>query len=346
MDQFAIEGLGASHWLMLGVAVQLVAIVAMSYILRRERSQILGLQRVAHKRGMRLVELMRLVSMAESSAKLGVWHYYPGEDRQEWSGGMKQLFGLERDTELLEGDAETLLASNEIDLVSHALEHSPGQDVCSSQIMIKRWDGSRRILQVETCHLGQGKGELDRILAVLADVTGRDQASARIDDVRGVEVQGTPSVDLAEPVDRRELMAKLDQHVIGFRKSRTPASLLLIEVSGGPEMRKIADEKLRSEFAAVAREHLRSNDVLGRLDRNEFAWLVAGADEHFAQLIAERMRCAFVIEGLGGFLGDHCLDIGVASARDGDTALSLFARADGALDRARKKSRQPLARVA
>ena len=342
MQQFAIDWLSANQWpTFLGAALALAGAI-LAWALHKARTRLGGLRQVARKRGMRLVELMRLVGMAESSANLGVWHYYPNEKRQEWSGGMKELFGLERDMELLEGDAETLLASNEIDLVGHVTDSAHGSDVSSSQFVIRRWDGSRRVLQVQTCHLGKGKGELDRVLGVLADVT--DSEVGRAPDVRArTAPEASEQVEL---VERQAFMSKLDRHVINFRKARTPVSLLLLGINGGGRLRKAADEKLRSEFASISHEHLRSSDVLGRLDADEYAWLVAGADEHFAQLIAERLRCAFVISGLTGIFAHECIEIGIASARDGDTALSLFARADGSLDRAKKRSLLPTARVA
>lgn len=291
---------------------------------------------------MRLVELMRLVGMAESSANLGVWHYYPNEKRQEWSGGMKELFGLESDTELLEGDAETLLASNEIDLVGHVADSAHGSDVSSAHFVIRRWDGSRRVLQVQTCHLGKGRGELDRMLGVLADVT--DSEAARTFDVSAPATQ--PASEQVELVERQAFMSRLDRHVFSHRKTGTPVSLLLLGINGGGRLHEAADEKLRSEFASISREHLRSNDLLGRLDVDEYAWLVVGADEYFAELIAERLRCAFVISGLTGIFAHECIEIGVASARDGDTALALFARADGSLDRAKRRPLSLIARVA
>lgn len=324
----------------LGVAA-LAAILA-AVALRRARIRFDGLQSVARKRGMRLVELMRLVSMAESSAQLGLWHYFPNEKRQEWSGGMKELFGLERDTKLLAGDAETLLASNEIDLVGHVMGGAHGSEVSSSQFMIRRWDGSRRVLQLQACHLGQGRGELDRVLGVLADVTDREAGQAVHSGDQALPIP----LQQVELVDGQALMTGLDRHVIDYREFGTPVSLLLVEIRGGGRLRRAAGDLLRSEFAAVAQEHLRSRDVLARLGGNEFGWLVAGADEHIAQLIAERLRCAFVISGLTGIFAHECIEIGIASVRDRDTALSLFARADGSLDRARKRSLLPLPRVA
>ena len=346
MGHVTTGGLSAHQWVdITGIFVAGAACV-LGFALHKIRSRFVGLQRIARRRGMRLVELMRLVSMAESSAHFGVWHYFPGDQRQEWSGGMKELFGLERDTELLEGDAETLLAANEIDLVGKVAEQSVGHDVISSRFVVRRWDGSRRILQFQTCHLGDGKGELDRIVGVLADVTELQQQ----DEIRGIGSPVTPIARIAaapvELVERRDLMAQLDRHVAEFRKTRTPVSLLLIELGGGARLRKAVTDKLCGEFSAVTREHMRSRDVLGRLSGTEFAWLVAGADEHYADLVVERLKCAFVISGLGGFLGDDSFAIGAASARDRDTSLSLFARADGSLARAKKKSILSLSRVA
>ncbi len=336
------ELLGEHDGLAITIVIAALAAVVFKLALRRGRIRTRNLQHLARKRGMRLVELMRLVSMAESSAHLGLWHYYPDEKRQEWSGGMKELFGLEADTELLDGDAETLLASNDIDLVGHVMEHEHGSDVSSTQFEIRRWDGSRRVLQVQTCHLGQSKGGRDRVLGVLADVTDR-----AADQWSNPRLHAVPAaIEQVELVERQTLMTSLDRHVIDFRKNKMPVSLLLFEIVGGSGLRRAAADKLRSEFASISHEYMRSGDLLGRLDADEYAWLAAGADEHFAQLIAERLRCAFVISGLTSVFDNECIEIGIASARDGDTALSLFARADGSLGRAKKRSLVPMVRVA
>lgn len=338
MQQAVISSQISFDWSFIVGAVLAITVVGLAVVLCNKLKRLRAMQKLAHRRGVRLVELMRLMNMAEDSAGLGVWHYYSSVGRQEWSGGMKELFGLERNAELREGDAETLLASNEIDLVAHVMDRKIGHAVDSSQFTIRRCDGSRRTLQLQACHLHEGKGEADHVLGLLADVTNREVSNYGEANSNQAANFSMASIKPVHLVERHRLMGDIDRCVIKFRCHGTPASLLLIAVGGGTRERKAACEKLRNEIATVAHDYLRTSDTFCWLGGNEFAWLAAGADVHFAELAAERLQCIFGLAGLTGLFSDNGINIGVAYARDGDTALSLFARADGALDRSKRKS--------
>lgn len=346
MQQAAIPSEFAIDWSIYVSVLLTIAVTVLAVVLIGKLKRVRNLQKLAHGRGVRLVELIRLLDMAEDSAGLGVWHYYPSLRRQEWSGGMKRLFGLEREVELLEGDAETLLASNGIDLVAHVMDRQVGRVAETSQFTIRRWDGSRRILKLQACHLNEGKGETDHILGVLADVTHRERDAPEADCTEKRVNRFLAPIKPVHLVERHRLMGKLGQHIMRFRSNGTPVSLLVIELGGGAIARKDGCERLRGEIGMVAQEGLRSNDIFCWLGGNEFAWLAAGADEHFAKLMAERLLCTFGLAGAAGPFSGSAIDVGIASAREGDTALSLFARADGSLHRSKAKPHASLTQVA
>ncbi len=343
-EQSAISSQSIIGWPIILSVLLALAVVGLAVALDSKIKRLRVVQKLLHRRGIRLIELIRLMKMAEDNASLGVWHYYPGVQRQKWSGGMKKLFGLESDVELLEGDAETLLAANEIDLVGQVPDRRAGPAGESSQFTIRRSDGSRRTLQLQACRLHEG--EDDHVLGVLTDVTDRENDGCGADGIeRAASRFHVPSKPV-HLVERHRLMGEIDRQVMRFRNDGTPVSLLLVEVVGGAGARRDGCERLRSEIGTVAQEYLRSNDTFSWLGGNLFAWLVVEADEPFAKFVAERLHCTFDLAGLGGIFSDSAVNIGIASAKDGDTALSLFARADGSLDRTKHKSRTSRRRVA
>ena len=98
-------------------------------------------------------------------------------------------------------------------------------------------------------------------------------------------------------------------------------------------------DKVLRRIATVAKEQARASDVIGRIGGEEFAWIVPGADESFAKLVAERLRLAIAVDGVSGEVPMVTVSMGIAAIESGDTSLSLFARADAALYSAKNAGR-------
>lgn len=103
------------------------------------------------------------------------------------------------------------------------------------------------------------------------------------------------------------------------------------------------DDALRV-FAAVARNNMRSEDIIGRLGGEEFAAIVPGGIE-IAQKIGERLRTAFAAAGvtIAGQAMNATVSIGAASGQGVDLSVDeLIATADQALYRAKHAGRNRL----
>ncbi|WFL76578.1 GGDEF domain-containing protein [Altererythrobacter arenosus] len=297
---------------------------------------------LARRRRKKLAEMMRILSMAEEIADLGLWQYYPARNEQEWSGGMKCLFGLDHDDALMEGDAETLLAANEIDLVAEVMARKGRRGVFGLRMTVQRVDGSERDIRIRACHIDQEDAHSHRVIAVLMDVTDHARRERRLKESREIALrEARRARELAETdpltglANRRRIMAELDRLVVLVREQRQPLSLILFDVDHFKRVNDrhghtVGDEVLR-QISMIAEEQVREGDILGRIGGEEFVWVVPGADKTLAGLAAERLRLAVAMGSGVGKTTPVTISLGIAAARPGDTALGLFARADAAL---------------
>jgi len=144
-------------------------------------------------------------------------------------------------------------------------------------------------------------------------------------------------------MNRRRFRLALGNEVERWRRYQTPCSLLLVDVDF---LKKINDthghsagDRAIRHVAECLKELSRDNDTAARLGGEEFALLLANADEQSAWIAAERLR-AFVeskeVEGVGTVT----ISLGVASCPT--HALSeraIYAASDAALYRAKEGGR-------
>jgi len=143
--------------------------------------------------------------------------------------------------------------------------------------------------------------------------------------------------------NRRRFRKSLDREVERWRRYAVPCALLLLDVD---HMKKINDahghpagDLVICAVAAALSQLSRDNDTPARLGGEEFALLLAGADEHNAAAAAERVRRAVAevpVEGVGHFT----VSVGVANCPGhARSERGLFAASDGALYRAKQRGR-------
>jgi len=143
--------------------------------------------------------------------------------------------------------------------------------------------------------------------------------------------------------NRRRFRKSLDREVERWRRYAVPCALLLLDVD---HMKKINDthghpagDLVICAVAAALSQLSRDNDTPARLGGEEFALLLAGADERNAAAAAERVRRAVAeapVEGVGGFT----VSVGVANCPGhARSERTLFAASDGALYRAKQLGR-------
>jgi diguanylate cyclase (GGDEF)-like protein len=166
----------------------------------------------------------------------------------------------------------------------------------------------------------------------------RQQHDAELARLALVDVQtGLPN--------RRAFSDKLAPWLALARRPGPPASLVLLDFDHFKRVNDnyghpAADAVLRQALEVCQRQ-LRDSDLLGRMVGVEFALLLPRTGEAEARLVAERMRMAI---GAAAFKTERALvqlsaSFGVTALRSDDTAVTLFQRADGALQAAKQAGR-------
>jgi len=326
------------------IAACVLAVVAMISIagVFKTRREARDASRLARHRGRSMNELLRTVRMAESIAELGIWQYDPTSGEQQWSDGMRRLFGVDHDDEFVAGDAETLLYANDIDLIAHVTRRGDERTPFTLHYDIHGYDGVPRSISVQACNLfGQG-GQVVRIIAVVRDVTDQISRERELEDSRKAAVdEARVARELAETdpltglANRRRVMAQLDKMIVEARSLPQPLILIVFDID---RFKRVNDthghlegDKVLQRVAEIASEHTRVDDIVGRVGGEEFVWIVPGANQLLAEQMAERLRQDIAHASGVDAVPSVTISLGLAQLRSTDTSLSLFSRADNAL---------------
>jgi diguanylate cyclase (GGDEF)-like protein len=143
--------------------------------------------------------------------------------------------------------------------------------------------------------------------------------------------------------NRRRFRTALGQEVERWRRYNVPCALLLVDIDF---LKKVNDAHGHSAGDVVIRhvasalvELSRDNDTAARLGGEEFALLLAGADDAKAIAAAERLRFTISHEPLEG-IGTVTVSLGVASCPShAGSERTLYAASDAALYRAKEEGR-------
>ncbi len=142
--------------------------------------------------------------------------------------------------------------------------------------------------------------------------------------------------------NRRGLDAKLADVVNTFKRSSTPASLVLIDLDhfklvNDAYGHSVGDQILKS-VTEIINLRIRVTDSLYRIGGEEFVVVLEGADLHRAAHLAEQLR---TLVDANELVPDHAVTIslGVAELKDGESSNDWLHRADEALYRAKDAGR-------
>ncbi len=278
--------------------------------------------------------------MAESLAGVGVWQYDYATGSQEWSEGLKGLFGIDRDSCFGEGDAESLLYASKIDLVAHVVRHRDIIGTFSFEFAINSFDGTRRKLTFKACNLRGRDGSVARVVAVMRDTTDH-RWQEPLEHVALAPTNSARSLaEAAQLLDRREAMRQLDMLVMKAREYDEPLVLAMIEVD---RFSRIASshggetgEAVIDLISRVIQQHLRASDVAGRMGDHGFLWIMRGTTHGQARVMIERLRHTIKSKSASDSVPEVTVSLGIASMQQGDSALSMFGRADFALGEAKQ----------
>jgi diguanylate cyclase (GGDEF)-like protein len=172
-------------------------------------------------------------------------------------------------------------------------------------------------------------------LVLLLALFGRERR-ARLDSVLELEVARRANEQLDRLVrsdaltgvaNRRAWEEALPAMVANARAAGQPIAVAILDLDHFKRFNDThghpAGDALLTDVAACWAARLRPGDLLARMGGEEFAIALPGCDARDARRLAERLRRAMPA-------GQTC-SIGVACWRDGETDLSLVARADRAL---------------
>ncbi len=178
-------------------------------------------------------------------------------------------------------------------------------------------------------------GRIKQLQRNLADVSIKledIEEKARHDDLTGV-------------YNRRALMVAMEESKQRANSTGEPLSICVIDLDFfkryNDEFDHLTGDLVLRAFAQAVRDGLRSTDVFGRYGGEEFVQILPHTPLAGAMLDAERLRdrISALDIPVARSLGPLTVSVGVAQYRPGETIIQTFARADGALYKAKQLGR-------
>jgi diguanylate cyclase len=151
--------------------------------------------------------------------------------------------------------------------------------------------------------------------------------------------------DLTGVYNRRALMVAMEESEQRANASGEPLSICVIDLDlfkrYNDEFDHLSGDRVLQTFAQSVRDGLRSTDIFGRYGGDEFVQILPHTALAGAMLDAERLRNRIkTLEiPLARSMGPLTVSVGVAQYRPGETIVQTFARADGALYKAKQLGR-------
>lgn len=348
--------IGADALLVVSVLLLVVALASLGAVLgTRRRARAVARAARADSHGMH--DLLRTVRMAETMSGIGVWQYDPTTGIQQWSQGMRHLFGVDGDEAFVEGDAETLLLASGIDLVAQVAWRSTATAPFELQFEYVDLVAGARSLRVQACNLRGEDGCVQRVVAVLRDVTDQVARERALETSRARAVGEAERVRVLADTDpltglanRRRIMAELDRLVIDAREGGEAVMLVMFDIDHFKQVNDrhghLQGDLVLQQVARIAGDEARAGDLVGRVGGEEFVWIVAGEPRRSIDSMTENLRQAVSQHSGTAQIRPVTISLGYATARPGDTSLSLFARADQALYAAKNAGRNRICMAA
>lgn len=174
-------------------------------------------------------------------------------------------------------------------------------------------------------------GRVKRLQRDLVDVSMKledIEEKARHDDLTGV-------------YNRRALMAAMEEAKQRAHAAGEPLSICVIDLDlfkrYNDEFDHLTGDQVLRTFAQAVRDGLRSTDIFGRYGGEEFVQIMPHTALAGAMLDAERLRrrISTLDIPIARSIGPLTVSVGVAQYRPGETIVQTFARADGALHKAK-----------
>jgi diguanylate cyclase (GGDEF)-like protein len=151
--------------------------------------------------------------------------------------------------------------------------------------------------------------------------------------------------DLTGVYNRRALLVAMEGSKQRAHATGEPLSICVIDLDlfkrYNDEFDHLTGDRVLQAFAQAARDGLRSTDIFGRYGGEEFVQILPHTALAGAMLDAERLRNRISTLDIPAVrsMGPLTVSVGVAQYRPGETIIQTFARADGALYKAKQLGR-------
>jgi diguanylate cyclase (GGDEF)-like protein len=347
---------GSAAWLECALLIAVLLVAALMPVVRLVRVN-RDLRARLLRRDRSLARSLAFVDMAEQLAEFGRWRARPN-GAPEWSQGLCRITGFPAGM-TPDFDTQCAMMPDGGRAFFDALEqHKRDRAPFAFEFETFRVDGERRVLRVIVRNdFDEATGKLVQWEGVAIDVTEDRRRLAALAKERGEALAiAQEATRLAETdpltglANRRRTMAEADRAALDAARGGAPLVLLLFDIdhfkSVNDRYGHPAGDATLVRVAELARGALRSPDLVGRIGGEEFLCVLPGADLMQARACAERLRS--VVGGHSATPGGPAvtISIGFAEWRRGDSALSLFARADAALYAAKDAGRDCVRRAA
>ena len=151
--------------------------------------------------------------------------------------------------------------------------------------------------------------------------------------------------DLTGIYNRRALMVAMETSKQRAHATGEPLSICVIDLDlfkrYNDEFDHLTGDRVLQAFARAVQDGLRSTDIFGRYGGEEFVQILPHTALAGAMLDAERLRnrISTLDISFARAMGPLTISVGVAQYRVGETIIQTFARADGALYKAKQLGR-------
>jgi len=284
--------------------------------------------------------------LAAEAAGLGVWDYDLADGRREWSGRLRDIFGLTEGVEPSLEVAEACIHPADRARFMRTLRSARSADIGRFEVSIRilrACDGAERWVTMNGWRIYKTGSKLQRIILTVRDVTEEKTAEER--------VRWSASHDPLTRLANRSLFSeKLDQAIRAASATDTTVGLLLLDLDHFKQINDTlghdAGDRLLALFGERLRAGVRACDTVARLGGDEFAVVLPGIDGEpdlmrLTRSIQQRLLEPFAH---GGQLLDCRVSLGASVfPLHGRTPAELLKNADIALYAAKAAGRASLA---
>jgi diguanylate cyclase (GGDEF)-like protein/PAS domain S-box-containing protein len=272
--------------------------------------------------------------LAAEAAGLGVWDYDVTLDRREWSGRLREIFGIAHDVEPKLEVAQACVHPDDRAKFARTLDQARESDLGRFELSFRirrACDGAERWAAMNVWRTYKTDSKSRRIILTVRDVTDEKTAEER--------VRWTASHDALTGLANRGLFQeKLDLAIRRARAEGTAAGLILLDLDHFKQINDTlghdAGDMLLRLFADRLRAAVRAQDTVARFGGDEFAIVLPDIQtEHsvleLSRSIQERLNKPFMHEGR---LLDCRVSMGASTFPNfGRTSEELLKNADVAL---------------